>query len=263
MNTLAQLIAVKHHDDYAGHCQQLAQQLQLPVVDSAIDSEQGTPYLLVYDALGLAVQQTGPKAAGPVRIDFSAGTSEHRRKQGGGELIVKAAGGNKQDKPTVLDVTAGLGRDSFVLASRGYPVTMCERSPLIAALLEDGLQRARDFGDAELQQVISHMRLLNINAVDYITSLEPEAVDVVVIDPMFPPSKKSALVKKDMQAFHQLVGPDDDSDALLAAALSVAKHRVIVKRPKKAQCLASKQPNFMVEGKAIRFDIYSLKAFKK
>jgi 16S rRNA (guanine1516-N2)-methyltransferase len=80
---------------------------------------------------------------------------------------------------------------------------------------------------------------------------------------MFPASKKSALVKKEMRAFHQLVGADVDSEELLALAIATAKHRVVVKRPKKAEVLAGRKPNFAVEGKAIRFDIYSHKAFDK
>ena len=254
-----QLIAVQYCPDFMDECQQLAERLSVPVADD----NSHIPFLLVYDEQGLSIQQNGPKAAGPVRIDFSAGASEHRRKQGGGELIVKAVGGNKQDRPTVLDVTAGLGRDSFVLASRGFTVTMCERSPLIAALLQDGLKRAAATGDSDLPHIVRRMQLFNQNAVDYMAAMEKDAVDVVVIDPMFPPSKKSALVKKEMQVFHQLVGADRDSDILLELALSVARHRVVVKRPKKAEYLAGKKPNFSVEGKAIRFDVYSLKAFSK
>ncbi|WP_101759976.1 class I SAM-dependent methyltransferase [Oceanicoccus sp. KOV_DT_Chl] len=259
MSSLAHLIAVQNHAVYSSDCQQLAQQLQLQLVET----EPSTPFVLIVDERGVAIQQTGPKAPGPVRVDFLAGASEHRRKQGGGELIVKAVAGDKQNKPTVLDATAGLGRDSFVLASCGYPVTLCERSPLIAALLADGLQRAAKADEVELRNIVNNMRLINTNAVEYMQLLGSQSVDAVVIDPMFPPSKKSALVKKEMQVFHQLVGADNDSEALIEQALLTARHRVVVKRPKKAEHLAARKPNFSVEGKAIRFDIYSLKAYGK
>ena len=42
----------------------------------------------------------------------------------------------------MLDATAGLGRDAFVLASLGCQVTLIERVPAVAALLENGIERA-------------------------------------------------------------------------------------------------------------------------
>ncbi|MGJ8687280.1 MAG: class I SAM-dependent methyltransferase, partial [Spongiibacteraceae bacterium] len=87
--------------------------------------------------------------------------------------------------------------------------------------------------------------------------------DVVYLDPMFPMSKKTALVKKEMRLFHSLVGEDDGGEALLAVALQRATHRVVVKRPPKADYLAGRKPQLSVSGKAVRFDIYTLKAFGK
>ena len=63
-------------------------------------------------------------------------------------MIAKAVGIAQGVRPQVLDATAGLGKDAFVLASLGCQMTLIERQPLIAALLEDGLARAR--GDDEV-----------------------------------------------------------------------------------------------------------------
>jgi len=82
------------------------------------------------------------------------------------------------------------------------------------------------------------------------------AVDVVYLDPMFPPRDKSALVKKEMRAFHDVVGSDDDADALLAPALKLAQKRVVVKRPGYAGFLAGVAPTMAVTGKNNRFDVY-------
>lgn len=267
VNPSESLIALKHDTTNIEQCRLLAEQLQIPLL-AMDDDESIFHYLLRYSEHGLAVQQTGAKAPGPVLVDFTAGVAEHRRKRGGGELIVKAVAGLKNNRPSVLDATAGLGRDSFVLASWGYAVTLCERSPLVAALLADGLSRARQSADQnndeELRAVVDRMQLVTIDSCEYLRQQGQEnPPDVVVIDPMFPESKKSALVKKEMRTFHHLVGADVDSEALLALAIATAKHRVVVKRPKKAQVLAGKKPNFTVEGKAIRFDIYSRKAFNK
>ncbi|TBL57379.1 16S rRNA (guanine(1516)-N(2))-methyltransferase, partial [Klebsiella oxytoca] len=88
-------------------------------------------------------KQDEPKLGG-IYVDFVAGTMAHRRKFGGGrgEAVAKAVGIKKDYLPDVVDATAGLGRDAFVLASIGCNVRMVERHPVVAALLEDGLKRA-------------------------------------------------------------------------------------------------------------------------
>lgn len=236
--------------------------LNLPLLAPGEDNDFN--YLLKHTMTGWQLQQTGKRAPGPVSVDFSSAAASYRRNKGGGELIVKAVAGNKKQLPTVLDTTAGLGGDSFVLASRGYPVTMMERSPIVALLLSDGLSRGAESEDESLRIIIERMRFQQGDSLEYLRQLnDVDCPDVIYIDPMFPASKKSALVKKEMQAFQQLVGADQDSDALLRLALDRAIHRVVVKRPLKAQCLAGVEPAFAVKGKAVRFDIYSLKSFSK
>jgi 16S rRNA (guanine1516-N2)-methyltransferase len=236
--------------------------LKLP--ETTVDSAQDFDFLLQHSASGWQLQQTGKPAPGPVRVDFSSGASSYRRNKGGGELIVKAVSGKKQQLPTVLDATAGLGGDAFVLASRGYPVTLLERSPLIALLLADGLRRAANSDDMALREIVGRLHLQQQDSLEYLREL-PEArlPDVIYIDPMFPASKKSAQVKKEMQAFQRLLGKDQDSAALLELALAKARHRVVVKRPLKSGCLAAIEPTFCLQGKAVRFDIYALRSFDK
>jgi len=59
-----------------------------------------------------------------------------------------------------------------------------------------------------------------------------------------------------MRAFHDVVGSDTDADALLAPALQLARHRVVVKRPGYAEVLAQQIPQLVVKGKNNRFDVY-------
>lgn len=245
----------------------LAQQLQLPVVDIhpvEVD-EHRFAFVLMYTKYGLIVQQTGPKPSGPVMVDFLAASASHRRRYGGGELIVKAMGISAQHQPWVVDATAGMGQDSFVLASRGYTVTALERSEVVASLLADGLSRAASSSqEPAVTQAIARITLQNVDALEYLHKLASnEQPDVVYIDPMFPPSQKSALVNKQMRAFHHIVGADQDSARLLEVALSAAKYRVVVKRPKKAAAIAGQAPAFCVSGKAIRFDVYPLRSVRK
>lgn len=149
---------------------------------------------------------------GAIAVNFVDGTMAHRRKFGGGrgEAVAKAVGIKGDYLPTVIDATAGLGRDAFVLAAVGCKVLLVERNPIVAALLEDGLNRA--YQDPEIGSFMQERMILA--DVRNISQLEPQlnAADVVYLDPMYPHKQKSALVKKEMRVFQHLVGSDLDSD---------------------------------------------------
>lgn len=211
---------------------------------------------------GLQLVDLAPDAPGPVRVDFVEGAVAHRRLFGGGagQMIAKAVGLQPGIRPTVVDATAGLGRDAFVLAQLGCSVTLIERNPLVAALLEDGLQRAAS--DAEVATIVGRMRLVCGDAIALMSAWSDEAPQVVYLDPMFPHRDKSALVKKEMRLFRPVVGDDDDAPALLEAALALATHRVVVKRARKAPAIAGPKPTLVLEGNSSRFDIYPKKSLK-
>ena len=211
---------------------------------------------------GLQFVELGAQAAGPIRVDFISGAVAHRRLFGGGsgQMIAKAVGIAPGIRPTMIDATAGLGRDAFVLAELGCAMTLIERQPLIAALLEDGLQRAS--ADPEVGPIVARMKLLCGNAIELLSAWNDEEPQVIYLDPMFPHRDKSALVKKEMRLFRPLAGDDDDAPALLDAALALATHRVVVKRPRKAPAIAGKPPGYTLEGKSSRFDIYPMKSLK-
>ena len=184
-----------------------------------------------------------------------SGAANHRRKFGGGksQMLAKAVGLNKFKNPHILDATAGLGRDSFVLACLGCKVDMVERSSIVHALLEDGLKRAN--ADDEIALITNKMSLTNQDSYEYISSIRINP-EIIYLDPMFPSREKSALVKKEMRIFKELLGTDEDSDKLLDISLAKAKHRVVVKRPRKSPHLMDKKPTYILEGKANRFDVY-------
>lgn len=240
---------------HLGTAEALAAQLGLPLDGDA-------EFSLQVGEVGVQLQELGPGAAGPVRVDFVEGALAHRRQQGGGtgQMIAKAVGIQPGVRPVVLDATAGLGRDAFVLAQLGCDVTLIERQPLIAALLADGMQRG--LGDAEVAPIIGRMHLLCGNAITLMQAWNGEAPQVIYVDPMFPHRDKNSLVKKEMRVFRPLVGDDDDAPQLLQAALDLASHRVVVKRPRKAPCIAGTTPSYALEGKSSRFDIYAKKSLK-
>ncbi|WP_237385733.1 16S rRNA (guanine(1516)-N(2))-methyltransferase RsmJ [Xenorhabdus sp. Sc-CR9] len=196
-----------------------------------------------------------PKLGG-IYVDFVAGTMAHRRRFGGGrgEAVAKAVGIKKDYLPTIVDATAGLGRDAFVLASIGCQVRMLERNPVVAALLDNGLQRG--YQDEKIGGWLKErMTLIHASSITALTDITPQP-DVVYLDPMYPHKQKSALVKKEMRVFQSLVGADEDADSLLEPARALAKRRVVVKRPDYAEPLADVKASAAITTKNHRFDIY-------
>lgn len=210
---------------------------------------------------GLSLQATGKKAPGAIKADFLAGATAHRRKFGGGkgQMIAKAVGVKGGVRPQVLDVTAGLGKDAFVLATLGCDMTLVERAPVIHALLKDGLERAAAGWD--VAEIVNRMQLYHANSIEWMQTQQAagESYQVVYVDPMFPHNDKSALVKKEMRVFRPVVGDDTDAEQLLEAAIAIAENRVVVKRPRKAPTIGDRAPSFQLEGKSSRYDIYTLK----
>ncbi|WP_376707898.1 class I SAM-dependent methyltransferase [Parashewanella spongiae] len=191
-----------------------------------------------------------------ISVDFTSGAVAHRRKFGGGkgQSIAKAVGLKNGKTPTVIDATAGLGRDAFVLASLGCSVTLIERNPIVAALLEDGLRRG--YLDAEIGEWMRQRMILNYGSSQTTLHQLSLNADVVYLDPMYPHREKSALIKKEMRLFQSLVGSDQDADELLQPALDLATKRVVVKRPDYAEPLNQQPPSTVISTKKNRFDIY-------
>ncbi len=247
--------------------ERLAAELALPLVIGSenIAGRQWGPgdYVLEITEDGVAVRSAGPRSL-LVRCDFVAGALAHRRRFGGGrgQAIARAIGIKGGRSLAVADLTAGLGRDGFVLATLGARVWMLERHPVVSALLADGLARAaiaaRD--DLELQGILARMTQVAGDGTGWLQQLaEPERPDVIYLDPMFPERGKSARVKKEMAVLQEIVGADDDADQLLCAALTCARYRVVVKRPRLAPVLGTARPGYSLEGKSTRYDIYPLR----
>ncbi|MBT0586809.1 class I SAM-dependent methyltransferase [Alteromonas oceanisediminis] len=215
---------------------------------------------LVYHPDGLALRNANTPAQSDIRIDFMSSALAFRKAKGGGkgELLAKAIGIKGASDYTVIDATAGFGTDAFVLASVGCSVILFERSPLVAALLDDALQRlhADPLGAWLVPRLSLHKgdskTLLN----NYCCDDQRRRPNAIYLDPMFPHRKKSALVKKEMQALQSLLGVDPDADDLLAPAMALATDRVVVKRPSSAPFLGGTKPNMSMNSKKHRFDVY-------
>jgi len=250
--TAREIVVFNTDEHYLLEATNLATELGLPVVhELPVDGA----LMLSIDQRGLSISRT-TSVHHPLRVDFTSPTTTYRRRFGGGrgQAIARAVGLKGGRKPRVLDATAGLGRDSFILASLGCNVIMIERSPIMAALLSDGLSRGRI--DHNIAATIDRISLFESDAINWIHAHEDMDCDVVYIDPMFPARTKSALVKGDMQLLHALIGVDEDIEKLLSAAMQSTASRVVVKRPKRSTHVAGITPDFFLQGKSSRFDVY-------
>lgn len=218
----------------------------------------GAQWQLVFSDKGLCLRVASEPSWSDISIDFASDALQYRKQHGGGrnESVAKAIGIKGKESLNVLDCTAGMGTDSFIMASVGATVTLLERSIIISSLLEDALAR----GKQEHIDVCERMQLVQADAIEYLLKNQGKHnIDVVYLDPMFPHKKKSALVKKEMRAFQLLLGPDNDSAKLLTAAINFAPKRIVVKRPSSAIALDNDHrlaPSMSINSKKHRFDVY-------
>lgn len=251
---------------YLVQAKELSSVLGYPLVTdigSPDDYQNDPAYVLLVGEDGLSLFPSNRRLHGPIRVDFMFGSNNHRRRFGGGngQAIAKAVGVSGRFLPRVLDLTAGLGGDGFVLASLGCRVSLVERHPLICSLLRDGINRAREEGESDpaIRDLMNRLDLIECDSLEILSDITiDQRPDVIYLDPMFPHRKKSAKVKKEMQAFQYIVGSDIDSDGLLERALEIARYRVVIKRPSVAKFLGDKKPTYSLEGKSTRFDIFAL-----
>lgn len=154
-------------------------------------------------------------------------------------LAIKGSG----EKRVIWDTTCGTGKDSLLISYFGARLTSFERHPAVYLLLKDALQRYPvdfhlEFGDARTFPLVN----------------KPE---VIYYDPMYPAKKKSALARKEMRIFKEIVGDDPDSSDFLEWALKTATDRVVVKRPLEADPIKDK-PSASYTGKSTRYDMYKI-----
>lgn len=262
--------------------EQLAQQLNLPLADEITNNPRATDYweLKVADN-GLSLMRPDGLTT---QIDFINGKAVRRaqEKNLASQPLARALGLQKLRKvnptPSIIDATAGYGTDGWMMASLNCDVRLIEASPILSVMLERAIQTARehdtgvDLLPATSQQVSEHtaqtsstahkLSVVNADAVSYLNDAATQPSDIVYLDPMYPASRNSALVKKGMQLLHELVGEDKNGSSLLDAALHKAEYRVIVKRPKGAKQLAGTQ-NWsgqitQVQSAQTRFDVYHM-----
>jgi 16S rRNA (guanine1516-N2)-methyltransferase len=154
---------------------------------------------------------------------------------------------------SIIDATGGWGGDAMLMCMQGYKVTVIERLPLMAALIEDAFSRLARSEYAANNPIIMPAVLCG-NAADLLADTKLEA-DCVYLDPMFPiKKKKKAASNKQMQLLQWLAGADSDaSDVAKIAKYNFA--RLVVKRPDYAEPLIA-APSAQFSSKLVHFDVY-------
>jgi 16S rRNA (guanine1516-N2)-methyltransferase len=234
---------------------QLSNDLNIPFKDP---SYQMSDFKLVYTDSFLELQSASDEKCGKawrMSIDLIGGSSGYRRKFNSSikQPLAKAIGVKPNFRPTIVDATAGLGIDSFVIATMGCKVTLIERSSVLAVLLSDALSRAALHDDT--RAIVNNMSLKQGDSIMILRELQYQP-QTIYLDPMYPHKKKSSLNKKEMRIIRKLVGDDVDAPLLFEEACKKALQRVVVKRPKGAPTIAKKIPTHVIEMKNSRFDVY-------
>ena len=226
--------------------------------ENAPAQDPGTGLMLLLDDSGLSL--TDGKIS--LQADLTSMLPRLKKSNLEREFLVRASrikGLNAADgQLRAVDATAGFGEDSLLLAATGYNVELYEYDPVIAALLRDALRRAAQSSDDALRDAVSRMDLREGDSVSAMRAMagSDEPPDIVLLDPMFPERRKSALVKKKFQLLQQLESPckGADESELLGAAEAAGPRRIIIKRPLKGPYLAGRRPGYSITGKAVRYD---------
>jgi len=229
---------------------ELAKKLNIPFIEETQNADNDYLYLK-YDEYGLSLV----KDKMILRADFLKLVDRIKPNKLNGELLVKAAQIRKFEfTPVIIDATAGFCEDSFLLAAAGAKIIAFEKDTVIAALLEDGLKRAK-----QIQEISDIADRIEIHVEDSIAAMESmdEKIDIVYLDPMFPQRDKSGLIKKKFQLLQKLESPCKEQEALINAAFKTKASKIIVKRPLKGENLAGVKPSYSLKGRAIRYDCYT------
>ncbi len=190
-----------------------------------------------------------------LEIDFDKNKVDYHRKNISKKDILIRAVGFKSSLWRVLDLTAGLGIDAVHLASMGCQVTSLERNPVLWFLLRQAQLRTQ-------RSEIKAIRFLSKDANDFLQEnlLEiSNEFDVIYYDPMYPEKKKSALPRKEMQAFRSLVGADQDAEKVIQAGLESGIRRFVIKRPLKLPLQEYTREGYTfhnLEGTTVQYQVY-------
>ena len=239
LNIEAEILAKELGLLFGGSFEDLRNQLKIA------KDNQNKKYFLVLERNGIYLRQGMSCRRKPIFSDFLKWSADLKKTN-----LTRTMKGVSKDS-LIIDATAGLGRDSLVLASLSSNVTLLERVPWIHALLMDGLSKSK-----KQNALLSKMHPICVDSRTYLLGLKHK-VNVIYLDPMFSRSDKSKA-KKEIQALRELT-EFEENENLLDISLKTAEERVIVKRHRNSRYLEGFKPTFSLFGRVVRYDVYSLK----
>lgn len=208
------------------------------------------------DALRLVCTERG--GPGKLQIEMDGPAARRRLQTHRSDPLARAVGMRKGPAPYVIDATCGMGRDSLSLLGLGCRVVALERHPVVSALLQDAVRRARKPPVMELLE--QRFRLVCNESATFLQSLGVQDLPaVVLLDPMYPGGPRKALPGGDTQILQRLVPPGNEEEELelLRIARAAATERVVVKRPRKSPPLGGLSPRSSHGSRATRYDVYA------
>ncbi len=209
---------------------ELADRLNLPFCPrrkrtwATIQREERTEAILIVRAdrieyqRGETVFAFHPGLAGIRALALDRGQSDH---------MIAAMALREADR--VLDCTLGLASDavvaSFVIGERGRVVGI-EASPLVAAIVADGLSRYRFPKDPRIEAAMRRIQVLPGDHLELLRQMPERSFDVVYFDPMF----RHAIEASDgIGPLRSLANHEPLSAAAITEAKRVARRCVVIK----------------------------------
>jgi 16S rRNA (guanine1516-N2)-methyltransferase len=153
----------------------------------------------------------------------------------------------------IIDATGGWGGDAMLMSLQGYKVTVIERLPLLAAIIEEAFLRLARSEYAANNPIIVPTVMWG-NAAELLADVGVRA-DCIYLDPMFPlKKKKKAASNKQMQLLQWLAGTDSDASEVAVIAKQNFP-RLAIKRPDYAEPLIA-SPTTQFSSKLVHYDVY-------
>lgn len=184
-----------------------------------------------------------------MEIDFVKQIKSLRAKKLAGENLLKAIG-KKNKNLKIYDLTAGLGRDSLLMALAGYDVVMVEKNKLIFQMLNHAYEKLA----REDNLLAKKINLVNEDNYHFVKNMSLNEDILFYLDPMFSARVKTAKVKKEMQIMQQICEKTDNLEGLISLCLTKAP--LILKRPKFASDVINIEPHHIIFGNKINFIVF-------
>jgi hypothetical protein len=180
---------------------------------------------------------------------FSAGSFANRIKNFQREtLLKKAIGYGGEISKKILDCTAGLGHDAFILALLKQNVTVIEKNKGLCILFELALESLPH--TSYFQEAKERITVINDDSESFVDKLFD--YDVVYIDPMFE-DRGAAGRSGTMSLISDYL---DDFTDVSNVLIGSKYNRLVIKRQKQFKQPGNVSPSFILSGKSINFHVF-------